>query len=75
MTAKFSRIGIALGLAAAANCVGSAEPARVEAFSPQGEAKAVRQVAVRFSRPMVPFGDPRLVEPFNIDCPAAGRAR
>ncbi len=47
----------------------------VEVFSPQGTVKAVRQVAVRFSAQMVPFGDPRLVEPFDIDCPAPGRAR
>lgn len=47
----------------------------VDAFSPQGTVKDVRQVAVRFSKPVVRFGDPRLPEPFSIDCPAAGRAR
>jgi len=47
----------------------------VESFSPQGTVKGVRQVAARFSEPMVPFGDPRLGEPFAIDCPEAGKGR
>ncbi|HTF99011.1 MAG TPA: Ig-like domain-containing protein [Nitrospirota bacterium] len=50
-------------------------PAAVEMFSPQGTVKNVRQVQVRFSEQMVPFGDPRLVEPFDIKCPGTGRAR
>ncbi|MCW5624011.1 MAG: hypothetical protein KIT73_04750 [Burkholderiales bacterium] len=49
--------------------------AQVEWFSPEGEVKGVRQVTARFDTPMVPFGDPRLVEPFDIDCPAAGSGR
>jgi len=49
--------------------------AGVDHFSPQGEVKGVRQVTARFSDPMVPFGDPRLVEPFDIDCAATGRSR
>ena len=48
---------------------------RVELFSPTGEVKNVRQVTARFSTPMVPFGDPRLVEPFDINCPESGTAR
>jgi len=48
---------------------------QVDVFSPQGEVKGVRQIAVRFSEPMVAFGDPRLPEPFEIDCPAPGTAR
>ena len=32
-------------------------------------------MAARFSEPMVPFGDPRLSEPFAIDCPEAGKGR
>ena len=47
----------------------------VEAFSPQGTVKSVRQVAARFSKPVVRFGDPRLADPFTVDCPAKGRAR
>lgn len=54
----------------------AAEPVpRVEFFSPQGAVKAVRQVTARFSEAMVPFGDPRLVEPFDIECPAKGTGR
>ena len=41
---------------------------RVDLFSPQGEAKGVRQAAARFSEPMVAFGDPRLVDPFTVRC-------
>ena len=49
---------------------------RVEVFSPQGIVKGVRQVSVRFSEPMVPFGDPRgLIEPFEIDCSEKGTSR
>jgi len=59
----------ALGFCAAA------QPASVDVFSPQGTVKDVRQVAVRFSEPMVAFGDPRLPEPFDIDCGARGRGR
>jgi hypothetical protein len=47
----------------------------VESFSPQGEVKGVRQVAARFSAPMVAFGDPRLEAPFDIDCPEPGTGR
>ncbi|MGH8694081.1 MAG: alpha-2-macroglobulin, partial [Burkholderiales bacterium] len=62
--------GILLLLAA-----GNVSAAHVEVFSPQGEVKGVRQVAVRFSEPMVAFGDPRLPEPFDIECPEPGTAR
>ena len=55
--------------------LGSSRSATVEVFSPQGTVKDVRQVAVRFSEPMVAFGDPRLPEPFDIDCAARGRGR
>ncbi len=45
------------------------EGPHVEIFSPQGTVKGVRQVSVRFSEQMVPFGDPRgLIEPFDIFC-------
>ncbi|HJX59806.1 MAG TPA: alpha-2-macroglobulin, partial [Thermodesulfobacteriota bacterium] len=49
---------------------------QVEMFSPQGTVKGVRQVSVRFSEQMVPFGDPRsLVDPFDIDCTEKGASR
>jgi len=52
------------------------EPPGVEFFSPQGTVKGVRQVSVRFSGQMVPFGDPRsLTDPFHINCPAPGAGR
>ncbi len=51
------------------------QAATVEAFSPQGTVKNIRQVAARFSEPMVAFGDPRLPEPFEVDCTAPGRGR
>ncbi|KQW97214.1 alpha-2-macroglobulin [Massilia sp. Root418] len=51
----------------------------VEAFSPQDAVKGVRQVKVRFSAQMVPFGDLRLADPFDADCggdqAAAGKGR
>lgn len=49
--------------------------AKVEFFTPQGAAKDVRQVTVRFSEPMVPFGDPRLTDPFSFACPFQGSGR
>ncbi len=54
----------------------ASEPAGVEFFSPQGTVKKVRQVSVRFSEQMTPFGDPRSVtDPFEISCSAAGSSR
>ena len=47
----------------------------VEFFAPQGEVKGVRQVSARFAAAMVPFGDPREVDPFDIDCVEKGRGR
>lgn len=45
-------------------------------FSPTGIAKNVRQATARFREPMVPLGDPRVLEkPFDIDCPAQGTPR
>ena len=72
------RARVALSVLAVGNaaCIaGTALAAAVEVFSPQGMVKDVRQVAVRFSEPMVAFGDPRLPEPFAIDCEARGRGR
>ncbi|MES2317166.1 MAG: MG2 domain-containing protein [Pseudomonadota bacterium] len=44
----------------------------VEAFTPKGTVKDVRQVTARFSEPMVAFGDPRLASPFEMQCAAKG---
>jgi alpha-2-macroglobulin len=51
------------------------ETAQVERFSPQGTVKEIRQVTVRFSSAMVPFGDPRLEDPLTVQCPAKGKGR
>lgn len=69
-----SRIWMLLTAMAVSVEVAAADP-NIELFSPQGAVKKVRQVTVRFSEAMVPFGDPRLTEPFIIDCPAKGTAR
>ena len=47
----------------------------VEFFSPQGEVKGVRQVSARFAQAMVPFGDPRELDPFEVDCAEKGKGR
>lgn len=54
--------------------VAAAEPpVRVESFSPTGSASDVRQVAARFTAPMVALGDPRLGDPFIVNCPEPGK--
>ena len=60
---------LAAALAACVAAVAMAQP--VEFFSPQGSVKGVRQVSARFAAPMVPFGDPRAVDPFVIDATMA----
>ncbi|MDR0842845.1 MAG: hypothetical protein LBP68_05425, partial [Acidobacteriota bacterium] len=51
-------------------------PPRIDSFTPTGTVKRVRQVQVRFSESMVPFGDLRdVAAPFAIDCPERGSAR
>ncbi|MES2260494.1 MAG: MG2 domain-containing protein [Pseudomonadota bacterium] len=47
----------------------------VLSFSPDGIVKGVRQVKARFTAQMVPFGDLRLQDPFDADCPEAGKGR
>jgi len=53
----------------------SAIAADVVRASPSGTVKRVRQFTARFPEAMVPFGDPRELAPFDIDCPARGRGR
>lgn len=52
---------------------------QVSVFAPEGMVKDVRQATARFSDPMVALGDPRLPEPFNIECtaqtPVKGKGR
>lgn len=69
---RYSRFAVFL----LCSCLSSlAHSSEVEFFSPSGEVKKVRQVAVRFAEQMVSFGDPREVDPFDIFCPAHGRGR
>jgi len=49
--------------------------AQVESFSPDGYVKQVRQATARFSASMVALGDPRLEDPFSVDCAAPGKGR
>ena len=66
----------ALILALAAAPPGAAaERAEVELFAPQGLVKQARQATARFSKPMVPLGDLRGREPFNVSCAAPGKGR
>jgi uncharacterized protein YfaS (alpha-2-macroglobulin family) len=51
----------------------NAEP--LASFSPRGTVKNVRQATARFVSPMVALGDPRLADPFDVDCPAQGHGR
>ncbi len=52
---------LALGLSCA-------QAATVTSLSPQGEVAQVRQVTVKFSEAVVRHGDPRLPDPFNVQC-------
>jgi uncharacterized protein YfaS (alpha-2-macroglobulin family) len=54
-----------------------AQPAdpQVSGFSPQGTVKSVRQATATFSAPMVPLGDPRLADPFDLSCAETGAGR
>ncbi len=48
--------------------VNSEDFAKVDVFTPEGAVKNIRQVAVRFSEQIVPFGDPFLKDPFDTNC-------
>jgi uncharacterized protein YfaS (alpha-2-macroglobulin family) len=51
-------------------------PAEIVFFNPEGFAKNVRQVRVRFSEAMTPMGDPRdQLQPFVINCPIKGSGK
>ena len=67
--------GLAFGIPAGTTAAPAPAPATVIAFAPQGTVKAVRQVTARFATPMVALGDPRLPDPFRIDCAARGQGR
>lgn len=44
-------------------------------FSPQGELETVRQATARFTTDMVRLGDPRVRNPFLVNCVAKGKGR
>lgn len=46
-------------------------PIHVDTFSPESRAKQIRQISVRFTAGVVAMGDPRLPDPFAIDCRGA----
>src|SRR5690606_24570318 len=72
------RVGVVawlLILFGAAPAAGAASTPELVLFSPTGTVKDVRQATARFSVPMVALGDPRLPDPFSIDCPASGKGR
>jgi uncharacterized protein YfaS (alpha-2-macroglobulin family) len=59
---------------AALGLIAPAEPPHVESFSPEGSAKAVRQVALRFTAALAPLGDPRATgDPASLRCKPAAR--
>jgi len=47
----------------------------IKTFRPEGVVKGVRQATATFSDPMVPFSDPRLGDPFTVQCPGKGQGR
>ena len=53
-------------LALAGPVVAQSPEPQVSAVSPQGTVKQVRQAQEHFSVPMVPLGDPRLTDPFDV---------
>src|SRR5687768_11499151 len=77
---KLAGIGIVLQLLAF-TVVAQSDPSpsapipQVNLFSPQGEMRDVRQAVARFSVPMVALGDPRLPDPFTVNCPSPGKGR
>ena len=75
MKLRLFEVLFCIGLLVAPGVYAENEP-QVEMFSPQGTIKGVRQVSVRFSEQMVPFGDPgAIIEPFDIICPEKGTSR
>ena len=51
-----------------------AHAATIASVSPQGEVAQVRQVTVKFSEAVVPFGDLRLPDPMTVSCEGAAPA-
>ena len=60
--------------AAALLAAASTHAATIASVSPQGEVAQVRQVTVKFSEAVVPFGDLRLPDPMIVSCQGAAPA-
>ena len=70
------KISAALALATTLlGATNTGKVARVVRFSPQGEVANVRQVRATFSEPVIKFGDPKALPPFDIRCSEAGSGR
>lgn len=59
---------------AAVLAAASSHAATIASVSPQGEVAQVRQVTVKFSEAVVPFGDLRLPDPLSLSCQGAAPA-
>jgi len=70
MQGVFSLIASGL-LATGVWCSVSAQAASIVAVSPQGEVAQVRQISVKFSEAVVPFGDLRQPDPMHLVCQGA----
>ena len=60
--------------AATLACTSAARAATISAVTPQGEVAQVRQITVKFSEAVVPFGDLRLADPISVACQGAAPA-
>lgn len=71
------RIAVLAPLATAvlAATVIGAPPTQVERFTPSGTVAGPEQIAIRFSRPMVALGDPRLASPVSGTCSTGATGR
>jgi alpha-2-macroglobulin len=59
---------VALAWLTAAGFCTASTAATIAAVSPQGEVAQVRQITVKFSEAVVPFGDLRLPDPMSVNC-------
>jgi hypothetical protein len=72
------RIAILAPLAAAAlaaTLLTAAPPPRVEDFTPGGTVAGPEAISIRFTRPMVALGDPRLPSPITGNCSGSATGR
>ena len=65
---------LGVGALLAGRAIGGPQ-ASVELFSPLGSVERPEQVKLRFTTPMVPFGDPRLPAPVSGACAAGSTGR